>query len=47
MKRSLLPLLLLWTGVASAAPLSARVGQECPGCGIARNGLITCQLPHG
>ena len=47
MKRSLLPLLLLWTGAANAAPLSARVGQECLEVEWLESGLLRASYRTG
>ena len=43
MKRSLLPLLLLWTGVANAAPAECACRAGMCGCGIAGN--AACYVP--
>ena len=40
MKRGLLLLLLLWTGVVNAAPLSVRVGQECLDVELLETGML-------
>lgn len=47
MKRSLLPLLLLWTGVVNAAPLSVRVGQECLDVELLETGMLRASYRTG